>query len=575
VQAATPVLLLCLALTSCGRIDEAAPWGAGRVTTQELVLAETGWGQAAHAVVSGDAWLEVRTRGRGELTLALTLQALRAGAQPEPPWEQTFATPPGVERFHLEVQASGPRALALLLQTSGDTSILDVTLIQPEVDRSVTPTRLTGALAGKDVMVFLFDSLDAAHMSSWGYARDTSPHHDKLVQGGVQFRQAYSQTSWTLSSVASLFTSLEQERHAVRHLDQRLPESFTTLAMLYKAAGYRTVALVQNGVIWPQTGLDQGFEEYSIYEASVKGTRQIERRLREVTLAEEAQADARPLFLYVHWIPPHQPYQPPGSFMLRYISEESDSKVDGSIDWCVELNKRRPARTDPDVVRLEALYDAHIRFADDVAGKFLSEWDAAGKLEETLLISLSDHGEAFFQHGVQGHNAHVYEEMVHVPLVFHGPRLGIPSGRSVADPVSLLDVMPTLVELSALGEPEQPMRGRSLVPLLEGHTARQEPLFITSRYRSQDSRVHGALRLGDLKLVSTPLGKFLFDLENDPAESEDITARNPLASAAFASSFEAWYRAALAEAPEVERVELDESRRRVIEALGYGGEEDE
>jgi arylsulfatase A-like enzyme len=197
----------------------------------------------------------------------------------------------------------------------------------------------------------------------------------------------------------------------------------------------------------------------------------------------------------------------------------------------------------------------------------------------------SDHGEAFLQHGAQGHNSHVYEEMVHIPLVFWAPESDWPAGRVIEDPVSLLDLLPTFVEVFGLERPSQPVRGRSLADrIVSSEPVRasgpERPLFITSRHNAKLPRIHRAVRLGDHKLVlrtsrEGETTQELYDLSIDALETKDLSDELPLRAAAMRDLLERWDAEARAEGLSQTSTPLDPERLEAIEALGYVSPDEE
>jgi arylsulfatase A-like enzyme len=391
---------------------------------------------------------------------------------------------------------------------------------------------LAGAACGggtqrpRPVLVIVCDSLAAGHVSSYGSERPTTPSFDRFAARGARFEQASAPSSWTLPSVASLFTSLEQEDHRLTHLDGRLREDAATLAELFRGAGHRTVAVVQTPVLGSRTGLGRGFERYRVLDFSLASFDQA------LGIAEEELAGTgeRPIFVYLHLTPPHMPYQPPEPFRGRFREGLAPaSAVTGSIADCRRVHRERLAPEHPDVRALAALYDEHVAFADASVGGLLARLEALPHLRELLVVWTSDHGEAFLEHGSQGHNATVYEEMVRVPLALRAFD-GAIEPRVVAEAVSLLDLAPTLLELCGIEAPAE-ARGRSLAPLLDGRAASLgvRTLLSSSRYYDDRRRTQLAARRGPLKLVWTPAKSSweLFDLRADPTERVDVLGKHP------------------------------------------------
>jgi arylsulfatase len=413
------------------------------------------------------------------------------------------------------------------------------------------------------ILVIVVDSLHAGHVSSHGYARPTTPNFDRFAADGVQFLRAYSQSSWTLPSTASLFTGLTQEQHALRTFDDRLAADVPTVAERLKSAGYRTRAVVQTPVLASRHGLSRGFERYQLFDHSLESVE------RAVKLAREHWDEAadRPLFLYVHLAPPHMPYQPPAPFAARFGDEHPE--VSGSVADCRHIHRAKLAPDAPQVRSLIARYDEHIAFADACVGRLLADFQRDARGRAAWIVWTSDHGEAFLQHGSQGHNATVYDEMLHVPLAFGALNTPL-APRRVNDVVSTLDVAPTVLALCGL--PPLHDAGATLhATLLHGAALPERTLFFSSRYKADAAVLHCAVRRGDFKLAQLgPDGPLeLYDLRADPEERSNLaSARGELALEL--AELLARERGA-ARASEAHAAPLAADREQLAE-LGYGGD---
>ncbi|MEM9801814.1 MAG: sulfatase [Planctomycetota bacterium] len=427
---------------------------------------------------------------------------------------------------------------------------------------------LTGALAGRSLVLVVADSLHATHLGTYGSARDTSPFIDRLAGRGVRVDRALSQTSWTLSSITSLFTGLAQERHGVLRLQERLAEDGpTTLAELFRRKGYRTVGLVQNAVVGEESGLGRGFDRYTYHRFTHEGGEELVN-----DAARELAADDGPLFLYVHFGPPHMPYQPPEPFLSRFLGD-AESAITGSINDTATITRDKLAPTHPDVRRLVELYDGHIAYFDDLLQRMVEPALSSPEGVGPAVLVTSDHGEAFMQHGAVGHNYFVYEPMVRVPWILVAPG-AVPEGVVLPGPTSLLDTLPTLADLFDLPLPGSRLDGRSLAASFE----RPEPvedraLHLSSRYGKEAGNEQLALVEGRWKLV---VGKRdtpgLFDITEDPEEQFDLADRDPERVAEMLARLEE-QRAAAADANATAgEASMSDARKRDLEALGYGGE---
>jgi arylsulfatase A-like enzyme len=422
------------------------------------------------------------------------------------------------------------------------------------------------------VAIVALDSLHAARCGAWGHSRATTPELDRLASEGLCFTAAHSQSSWTLPSVASLFTGLEQESHGLRHLDGRLADDLPLLAERFADAGWSTRAVVQTPVLRSSTGLGRGFERYVVLGF---GPEQARHALERAHAAVE-HAGKRPLFLYLHLAPPHMPYQPPPPFAGRFAQGAGgDAAIDGSIESCRAVHELGLGPEHPDMLRLAAHYDEHVAWADSLLGEFVAGLPPERDL---LLVVLSDHGEAFGQHGLQGHNTGVHQEMLHVPLVVVGRGAQRVPARRVDEPVSLLDLAPTLLERFALAPLDLAPPGRSLAPWLLGATPRAEPreLRFSSRYRRSTPGLELGLRKGDLKLVLPGSGAAarLYDLSADPGELIDLSEHEQELTARLQARLRTWHTARAPEAPPAGDAAQGDGERLEAElrALGYAGD---
>lgn len=417
-----------------------------------------------------------------------------------------------------------------------------------------------------DVLVIVADSLAASHVSSHGHARPTTPCFDTFAARHVRLAEASAAAAWTLPSVASLFTSQLQEVHGARDDELRLRDDLPTLAERFRDAGWSTHAIVQTPVLGSRTGVDRGFATYEVLDFSLASFE------RALALARQAlDAPQAPHLVYLHVAPPHMPYQAPPPFRGRFSADsQALAHVDGSIASARAVHRARLAPDHPEVARLAALYDEHIAFVDARLGELVDALQARATPRPLVVVWTSDHGEAFMEHGEQGHNSSVYEEMLHVPLAVAAPGLG---ARVESTPVSLLDLAPTLLELCDL--PALPQAaGRSLVPLLrnEPFDANRALLASSRHYETKPERWQVAVRSGRFKLHAWPaLGRSeLRDLELDPGERDDCGSAHPDMRARLEREVEHLQREL---ATTLDRGELSESDRRTLRELGYADDE--
>jgi arylsulfatase A-like enzyme len=444
-----------------------------------------------------------------------------------------------------------------------------------------------GRAPAPDIVLVSIDSLRPDHLGSYGYPRDTSPTLDALADAGARFTTATSTTSWTLPAHAALFTGLHDATHGLSSDGLRLADEHVTLAELLRDAGYTTAGFYGGPYLHPAFGLAQGFDYYQscmtrladdlpegelraqalrgadTSHADVTGPRLLEEVER--WLASLDGEDGRPFFLFLHLWDVHYDYIPPPGYAERF-----DPDYAGALTGAGML--RNPAvRADMeprDLAHLVALYDGEIRYTDEVLGRVLDGLDRRGRLANALVVATADHGEEFFEHGGKGHRRTLFEEVVRVPLLVRFPGR-IEAGRVIADPVRLVDVMPTVLALAGVELPVA-VQGRDLGPLLRGGTLPEEPALLDLRRPRRHLR---GLRSAERKLVSDARGRArLFDLVRDPGEVRPLRGSEAVVEARreLDRTLEAArsFRDGLGSRGAV-ATPLDRDMRERLEALGY------
>jgi arylsulfatase A-like enzyme len=430
-----------------------------------------------------------------------------------------------------------------------------------------------------DVLVLLVDALRADHLGAYGHRRPTTPALDGLARDSVLFEQAIAQSTFTKTSVASLFTGLFPYRHGVYWGGNRenpetvtsdvLPQRLTTLAEVLGAHGYLTAAWVQNSHLRRFMGFAQGFVAWHDQQGP------IERINRRVGRFAVGPGRRHPYFAYVHYIDLHDPYRPRPPYDALF--GDTGGVYDG-VDfaaWGAYLDDLRAGRrrlTPGQVERLGALYDGQLRHVDEQIGRLLAELRGAGLYERSLIVLTSDHGEAFMEHGFISHSAAPYDELLRVPLLVKLPG-GRFAGARVGEQVRLVDLFPTLLEaVGVTGAPA--VDGCSLLPLVRGGAststaARPDSCSVAVAEIAEDGDSWTlAVRTQRFKLIRGAGGRDeLYDLVEDPGERIDLAGEGRPEEAALARLADsiAAERATTAS----ETIELDSQLIRELKALGY------
>jgi len=399
---------------------------------------------------------------------------------------------------------------------------------------SVAPRSLAGAARGWNLLLLSVDTIRADRLGAYGYrAHPTSPQVDALLASGVRFEQAMSQRAATWPSLASVLTGLYPSAHGVTENGYGFPDGLPTLPKLLHAAGYRTGAFLSNMCQANHQGWD-GFGCNADKDGKTV-------RAALAWAAAPASPAGRPFFLWVHLFGAHSPYYNGGDAAARALDPGYQGTL-GPKRWRLDPVMTEHLRLSPaDLRHLDALYDAAVMGSDRQVGALLDGLQAAGKLERTVVVLLSDHGEELYAHNnYLYHSCSVYQTALHVPLGMAAPGL-LPAGGAVPQTVELIDVAPTLLDLLAVPPPKE-VHGRSLVPSLArpGAGGAGKPAF--SQYG--DAPVATVLADG-WKLVDNPRGydpvciphapphsyplakEELYDLARDPGETRNLAASEP------------------------------------------------
>jgi arylsulfatase A-like enzyme len=357
-----------------------------------------------------------------------------------------------------------------------------------------TGCRVGGETIDRVVIVSL-DTTRADRLGCYGYEAAKTPHLDGLADEAALFENAISPVPTTLPSHSTIFTGLYPQDHGVRYnLVFNLGPEAVTLAEVLAEAGFETAGFPSAFVLQSRYGLDQGFDTY----AEPPGARPTPEEPyaqnglpagmivdRALSWLDEHLDDGRQ-FLWLHFYDPHAPYSPP----FPYSSEFRDHP-----------------------------YDGELAYADAQLGRLLERLRRDPEWSRTLLIVVGDHGEGLHEHGERFHANLVYETTQHVPLIIRAPGA---SAVRVAEPVSLVDLMPTVLDYVGIDFPGE-VRGTTLRDGIEGGSVGRRDIYFESLAGSLNygwAELRG-VRYGEWKLIDSELPE-LFQLREDPGEIENL-----------------------------------------------------
>lgn len=548
-------------------------------------------GGAVHGLVLSLAWIALSRAfavDPGAIPMWLAAPALAAllynlGRLPQRRW---VAVPVG-----LGVILWG---VGLMLPVWGERE-LEGPPMQPRADAAGRP----------DVLMVVIDTVRAENMTAYGYDRGTSPNFDMLAAEGALWMDAMAPSTWSLPSHASLFTGTFPGFHMAHDETRHLGPTPPTLAEVLARAGYETRCFTANPHISAHFGLTRGFQHADEVWREAEGGRSMMLVYRIVDRlgfgpddkgggrvvdhytdwVEARPAGAPPSFVFINLLEAHFPFdQLPEEHIRRYTQLPRSELAEASVlSFGAQFGREL---TDEEIVRLREpirdLYDAGIRYTDALLGRILEATREGGRLDQTVVLVVSDHGEMVGEHDLYGHGVPMYEPILSVPLLVRYPPR-VPAGARATTPVSTVGAYATVLDLVGLEPPMKPHVG-SLLPTLEGFPGGQ-PL-LAERYKgpmgnsvddpmaSLDRR-YRVYRSGELKLVTaTDAPPLLFDLAADPTEAASVADARPEDLARIQEELRQWED--LLGLPPLDAVisaesapPMDEETRKQLEALGY------
>lgn len=435
------------------------------------------------------------------------------------------------------------------------------------------------------VLFLMWDTARADRMSLYGHERTTTPYLDRLAAESVVFDAAYAPSFWTVPSHASLFTGTPVSHHRTNAHQTWLPNAAVTMAEHLKAHNYETWMFTANPNLSKRTNLVQGFDtvhsprqdrwaaqamaltEAKLIEADAsterspawrgkpnRASKDVGPLMGETLLAWLDQRDPdRPFFAFINYMEVHGPRLATMESREAILEEDLIQlglETSASFRDISDANHNRRSYTLAEREAMLGVYDATMRDLDRVTGVLLDELQARGVLDQTLVIVTSDHGDAFGEHGLYGHNYSLYDELVHVPLLLRLP--GGADSRRVPHPVSNRAVFTTVTDL--IGLPAPPI-SQPLPSLLQDTTDPVAYAELTAAHGSKRglplTRADGSvieLRRRYLAQV-TPEWKFirssdgqheLYDRVADPEEQHNLASSQPEVTARLLARAEAW-----------------------------------
>ena len=389
-----------------------------------------------------------------------------------------------------------------------------------------------------NVIIIVLDTVRQDHLSLYGYDRDTSPNLKKLAKDSTVFYNAYSNSSWTIPSHASLFTGLFPIVHQTTQEDWKLNGRLKTLAEVLSDNGYETLGIIGNAMLRKGTGFNRGFSRYyetwkAPYKIIDEKGKKIEKHpaLSIFKKVLDVRDNKKPFFTFINLMEPHSPYNSSHQFYNRFISDRT-TKIEDNM-WRLYFAGRK-SFSKAEIKHLNELYDAELLYVDYLLGEMIDYLKKEDLWDNTVFIVTADHGENISDHNMMDHVFSLYESTIKIPLIVHYPKLFSPDSRDYS-PVQLTDIFPTILKITGIGTDKYPSNGKSLIE----RGKKERVLFSEYYYPKQalkalgDGREAPSLARYKRRIRSVILNKIkfiwgsdgmheLYDLSKDPQESKNV-----------------------------------------------------
>src|ERR1700674_2849292 len=411
----------------------------------------------------------------------------------------------------------------------------------------------TPAKPALNVVLITIDTLRADHVGCYGYKQIKTPNIDGLAADGMRFESAFAIVPVPLPSHSSVLTGTYPMLSGMHDFSgNKLSPLQPTLPSVLKQAGYQTGAVIGAAVLDSRFGLNQGFDFYydhfdfsRLDEANLDEMERPGNVVADVALDWLGENSPKKFFLWMHLYDPHFPYHPPEPYGREYAAQP---------------------------------YDGEIAFADEQVGRLLRFLKEKGIYRNTVIVVCGDHGESLGEHGEKTHGFFIYNATMHVPLIIRLPENA--AARTVADPVALVDLMPTILGAVGLEIPSQ-VQGRSLLPEVRDDRTDRDRSFQADRDRVLYGepfmpRIHfnwSELRGSEntkYQFIDAPRPE-LYDLAKDPGEVHNLFTEKKAVAGEMRAKLVGMIRDYGAGKELAEKTGLDPALMERLKALGYAG----
>jgi arylsulfatase A-like enzyme len=376
------------------------------------------------------------------------------------------------------------------------------------------------------ILAVCVDCLRADQLGPYGAVENITPFLNSLARTSVVFERAYANGNWTKPSVASFFTGLYPSEHGVTASVKpgvdasaegvSLSPDVVTLAEVYREAGYRTAAFLQQPHLVEELGFAQGFDVYR------QGGGNAEKLAHDFVEWYDGISVSTRVFAYLHFLDCHSPYLPPedykglfGPVDLALPKDEHWSKPGVWAGLRDAVNAGERSITREQASHFMNMYKGEVRYVDYHLSRIFDALERRGVLDQSLTVVFADHGDNFLEHGVLGHQPpHFFQPQIRIPILLKLPKAtGVRPGVR-RERVQTIDVSATLATVAGCREFG---RGRDLL----GDAVREGEFIITESDKGM-SVIKGGLKAYVTWSRGAPVVGRVYNVEADPTESTDV-----------------------------------------------------
>lgn len=434
---------------------------------------------------------------------------------------------------------------------------------------------------GPNVLLIVVDTLRKDHLGCYGHTRNTSPNIDELAKRGIVFENCYSQSSWTLPSVATIMTSLYPSVHKSVGVKRKLGINYVTVTEVMKNNFYKTVGVISHVFVSSEYRFGQGFDVFDesclLNEFSDVGKSSTSEYLGEKAIKYIRKNKNNRFFMYIHFFDPHFNYILHKEF--NYFPEYEGQL--GSNQDIRELLSLRPKMKSRDIDYLKSLYDSEISYTDKCIGQILNELERLDLYDNTMVILTADHGEEFMERNWIGHTRTLYGELINVPLIIklvNSERGGFRTNRNVG----VIDIFPTIIRACGIDlNGKIKTQGKDLLKAVrEGKgDEKRDPIFSEVNfsdggYNKEVEAFKKSIICERWKMIKNLEDNSieLYDLNNDQKEEDNVAMYNQDVVAKLNKQLRKWQEENLdffAHKKREDRTDIRNDLKEKLKNLGY------